>query len=267
MLIIIASVCKSILLVLLILYAYFTYRTALLDTEGFINSHLPIIFSQDETPSSRQSSLKPDAPPTLRQLSPKPLSHQNLRELRSSFVDEPTKKWVSRFTSHLTPGANWVREQFFNRILRSSERLEKRFENLTPETYKKYKSLSGGFKLLIIEIVKVAEMATDLHYKPKYHLYKRKELEAYLELPKDIKKVAPLLCIFPLPGEFGESWVHECVLLSFCHSSSDLPLFSRSSTPSCNLSLTFSQIPVSSSTFSTFSPFSSNPSHSPYDNI
>ena len=49
-------------------------------------------------------------------------------------------------------------------------------------------------------IIKVTEMATELHYKPHYHLYKRKELEAYLELPKDIKKVAPLLLIFPLPG-------------------------------------------------------------------
>lgn len=174
----------------------FSRRSSLILASRYI-SQAP---GNDETPSSRQSSLKPDAPPTPRQSSPKPLSHQTLRELRSSFVDEPTKEWVSRFTSHLTPGANWVREQFFNRILRYSERLEKRFENLTPETYKKYKSLSGGFKLLAIDIVKVAEMATDLHYKPEYHLYKRKELEAYLELPKDIKKVAPLLCIFPLPG-------------------------------------------------------------------
>ena len=109
---------------------------------------------------------------------------------------------MSRFTSHLKPGTNWIREQFFNRLLRYSEAMEKRFENLTPKTYKKYKSLSGGFTLLVKDIIKVAEMATELHYKPHYYLYKRKELEAYLELPKDIKKVAPLLLIFPLPGTF-----------------------------------------------------------------
>ena len=147
------------------------------------------------------SPLKEDAKAS-RPESANPLSSQSLRELRSSLVDEPTKEWVSRFTTHLRPGANWVREQFFNRILRYSEKLEKRFENLTPETYKKYKSLSGGIKLLIKDIMKVTEMATELHYKPEYHLYKRKELEAYLELPKDLKQVMPLLCIFPLPGEF-----------------------------------------------------------------
>jgi len=155
------------------------------------------------SPQREEPPPTPPPPPTpspTRHASPKPLSQQSLRELRSSFVDEPTKEWVSRFTSHLQPGANWVREQFFNRILRYTEKLEKRFENLTPETYKKYKSLSNGFKLLVQDIVKVAEMATELHYKPHYHLYKRKDLEAYLELPKDIKRVTPLLCIFPVPG-------------------------------------------------------------------
>jgi len=78
--------------------------------------------------------------------------------------------------------------------------MERRFENLTPATYKKYKSLSGGFTLLVKDIIKVTEMATELHYQPRFHMYKRKELEAYLELPKDIKKVLPLLFIFPLPG-------------------------------------------------------------------
>ena len=145
--------------------------------------------------------LKEDAKAS-RPESANPLSSQSLRELRSSIVDEPTKEWVSRFTTHLKPGANWVREHFFNRILRYTEKLEKRFENLTPETYKKYKSLSGGIKLLTKDIMKVTEMATELRYKPEYHLYKRKELEAYLELPKDLKQVMPLLCIFPLPGEF-----------------------------------------------------------------
>ena len=126
---------------------------------------------------------------------------RELRELGAAFnADERTKEWVSRFTSHLKPGTNWIREQFFNRLLRYIEATEKRFENLTPETYKKYKSLSGGFTLLVKDIIKVAEMATELHYQPHYYLYKRKELEAYLELPKDIKKVAPLLLIFPLPG-------------------------------------------------------------------
>ena len=71
---------------------------------------------------------------------------------------------------------------------------------MSPENYRKYKSLSKGFALIVKDITKVTVMATELHYKSDYHLYKRVELEAYLELPKDIKKVIPLLLIFPLPG-------------------------------------------------------------------
>lgn len=136
-----------------------------------------------------------------------PKTNQNsIRQIwnfaETPFVHQDAKEWVSRYTSHLTPGKNWVREKFFNRFLKYVSWFDKRFENLSPETYKKYKILTTGMSSLISDIILVTEMATDLHYEADahFHNYKRKELESYLELPKDIKKVVPLLLIFPLPG-------------------------------------------------------------------
>ncbi|XP_067120280.1 LETM1 domain-containing protein 1 isoform X2 [Centruroides vittatus] len=95
--------------------------------------------------------------------------------------------------------AKGLKQYFENKFSRFVKGYEIILQNKFPSAFKVYQVFSVGTKELYRDIKEYMRISHDLRYGKSVRNLTRKELEIYFQIPKDMKKVVPVLLISTLP--------------------------------------------------------------------